>query len=181
MDQIAPECDTIAWRRSGSSQSNESMPSAMRFTRRSGAIGVLPSSLELLRAVRGNSVDTHGSPCARILVRCAFDLAEVCAAESRATTAPTAVRTRRRAELLACIDDLLIMGLPHSPAVLRRRICRAVEQIAEASVELHRALRRFGGADERVLVHSRRTAELVAHYTMLLDSVALLHPWSPSS
>ncbi len=155
----------------------------MRFSDRGGASDALPTSLELLRAVRGNSVDTQGSPCARILVRCAFDLAEICAAESRTAnvSATLGMRTRRRAELLACIEDLLIMGLPHSPAELRRGICRAVEQIAEASVELHRALRRFGGADERVLALSRRTAELVEHYTILLDSVTLLHPWSPSS
>ncbi|WP_433602430.1 hypothetical protein ACQPXH_12145 [Nocardia sp. CA-135953] len=72
------------------------------------------------------------------------------------------------------------MGLPNSPAELRCGIRLAIEQIAEASVELHRALRRFGGTDERVLALSRRTAELVNRYTTLLDSATSLGPWSPN-
>ncbi|MBY8864091.1 hypothetical protein K7711_47070, partial [Nocardia sp. CA2R105] len=143
---------------------------------RGTAEDALPTSLELLRAVRGNSVDTHGSPCARILARCALDLAELCAAESCAGggSAAGVTRARRRAELLACIEDLLLMGLPDSPADLRHRIRLSIEQIAEASVELHRALRRFGGSDERVLALSHHTAELVNHYTTLHESATTL-------
>ena len=141
---------------------------------------VLPTSLELLRAVRGNSIHAQGSPYARVVAQCALDLAEICAAESHDDTAAAAgVGEGQRAQLLDCIEDLLILVLPHLPDDYRLRIRGAIEQVAEASVELHRALRRHGGADERVLVLSRRTAELADGYTSLRASATRFGPWRP--
>ncbi|MCX0272745.1 hypothetical protein NLM24_18950 [Nocardia zapadnayensis] len=138
---------------------------------------VLPTSLELLRAVRGHSVDAAGGPLARLVSSYALRLAELHATDvsemARTDIRPSCDNTLDR------LETLLTAALPHLPTEDIHVIGRTIERIARASVELHRALRRFGGADGRVRLMCRRTAALADQYTDLTRSAALRQPWLP--
>jgi hypothetical protein len=138
---------------------------------------VLPTALELLRAVRGHSIDASGGPLARQVLSYALRLAEL-----HATDVSEMVCTDIRPScdsVLDHLESLLTAALPHLPTEDLRSIGHTVDRIARASVELHRALRRFGGADDGVRLVCRQTAALADHYTDLTRSAALRQPWSP--
>ncbi|MEU1525564.1 hypothetical protein ABZ413_25565 [Nocardia rhamnosiphila] len=107
---------------------------------------VLPTALELLRAVRGHSIDAAGGPLARRVLNHALHLAEL-----HATNVVSEITCTGRScdSILDRLETLLTAALPHLPTEDLHSITRTIERIARASVELHRALRRFGGADDR--------------------------------
>ncbi|MEU1994092.1 hypothetical protein ABZ511_06550 [Nocardia gamkensis] len=138
---------------------------------------VLPTSLELLRAVRGHSLDAQGGPLARVITGLARDLAECYAAEPTGwqDTGPKPAC----AQVLLRIETLLNTALPHMPSGDRDQIGRTMDQVAQASVEFHRSLRQHGGADERVRVLCREVAALADRYAALVSSAIRRQPWSP--
>ncbi|MEU6185798.1 hypothetical protein [Nocardia sp. NPDC047038] len=138
---------------------------------------VLPTSLELLRAVRGHSVDAQGGPLARVITGLARDLADCYAAEP--TGSQDSGPKPARAQLLLGIETLLNTALLHLPSEDRDQICRTVDQVAQASVEFHRSLRQHGGADERVRVLCREVAALADRYAAMVSSAIRRQPWSP--
>ncbi|MET7772540.1 SDR family oxidoreductase [Nocardia sp. NPDC005366] len=138
---------------------------------------VLPTPMELLRAVRGHSVETEGGPLARVVAKCALELAELHIVEQQNTTCAAVAPIR--AVLLDHIDAIVAIGLPHVADIERREIRDTIERIALASIELHQALRQRGGTDEHVRALCRRTAVLADTYSALVTSAARLLPWSP--
>ncbi|WP_246349725.1 hypothetical protein [Nocardia barduliensis] len=159
-------------------ESNQGRPSRHDSSHARIEVGaVLPTSLELLRAVRGHSVDAQGGPLARVITGLARDLADCYAAEPTGSqdTGPK----RARAQLLLGIETLLSTALPHLPSEDRDQIGRTVDQVAQASVEFHRSLRQHGGADERVRVQCREAAALADRYAALVASAIRRQPWSP--
>jgi hypothetical protein len=137
----------------------------------------LPTALELLRAVRGHSIDATGGPLARRVLSYALRLAELHATDV-SEIACTDIRPSCDS-ILDRLETLLTAALPHLPTEDLRSIGHTIERIARASVELHRALRRFGGADDRVRLMCRQTAALADHYTDLTRPAALRQPWLP--
>ena len=151
------------------------------------APAILPMSLDLLRAVRGHSVEGQGDSGARLISTIALEFAELHAAELHRNEFPNEFpnvdfesEPDRRAHLRDSLDALLSRSLPQLARPDRNALRSVVEQIAYVSAEFVRSLRRYGGLDPRVHALCTHAAILADHYQALADAALRQQPWTPT-